>query len=77
MVYKEPSYCTHRKIASTILSNANFVGPLQPVIFGNNIIKYVIESTSLGDKIDNKLNWKSHLTKITNGFNCKFKKMRR
>ena len=48
------------KTEAMILSNASFVGPLQPVMFGNNMIKYVTESTSLGVKIDNKLNWKSN-----------------
>ena len=65
------------KREAIILSNANFVGPLKPVIFGNIMIKYVTESTSLGVKIDSKINWKSHLTKVTNSFNSKFKEMRR
>ena len=41
------------------------------------MIEYIWGSTSLGVKIDNKLNWKSHLTKVTNSFHSKFKEMRR
>ena len=77
MVYKESSNCTHRKREAIILSNANFVRPLQPVMIGNKMIEYVRGSTSLGVKIDNKINRKSHLTKVTNSFNSKFKEMRR
>ena len=51
------------KTEAMIISQITFVGHLQPVMFGNNAIKYVTESTSLGIKIDNKLNWKSHLIK--------------
>ena len=65
------------KTEAMIISNTYFVGPLQPVMFGNNMIKYVTESTALGVKIDNKLKWKSHLTKVTNSFNSKLKELRR
>ena len=52
-----------------ILSNASFVGLLQPVSLGCEVISYASKSTSFGVIIDNHLNWKSHLTIVANNVN--------
>ena len=48
--YKEPSYSTQRKTEEMVLLDASFVGPLQLVLFGNNVMKNVTEIAPLGVK---------------------------
>ena len=50
MVYKNHHTVHTGKTEAMIISNTYFVGPLQPVMFGNNMIKYVTESTCLGSQ---------------------------
>ena len=51
------------KSEAMIITRQNFVDPLRPVMIGNEIIKYVRETTSLGIEIDNHLKWDSQVKK--------------
>ena len=51
------------KSEAMIITRQDFIGPLRPVMIGNEIIKYVRKATSLGIEIDNHLRWESQVKK--------------
>ena len=54
-----------------IITRQDFIGPLRPVIIGNEIIKYVRKATSSGIEIDNHLRWETEVKKVTKSFSAK------
>ena len=60
-----------------IITRQDFIGPLRPVVIGNEIIKYVRKATSLGIEIDNHLRWESQVKKVTKSFSAKVSQLRR
>ena len=52
------------KFEAMIIIRQNFIGPLRPVIIGNEIIKYVRKATSLRIEIDNHLRWETQVKKL-------------
>ena len=60
-----------------MITRQNFIGPLRPVMIGNEIIKYVRKATSLGIEIANHLGWDSQVKKVTKSFSAKVGQLRR
>ena len=44
-----------------IITRQDIIGPLRPVMIGNEIIKYARKAASLGIEIDNHLRWESQV----------------
>ena len=65
------------KSEAMIITRQDFIGPLRPVMIGNEIIQYVRKATSLGMKIDNHLRWESQVKKATQSFRAKVGQLRR
>ena len=54
-----------------LMTAQDFVGPLKPVMIGEDIIDYVQSSKCLGVTIDNQLNWKLHISKVSKSHKSK------
>ena len=65
------------KSEAMIITRQDFIGPLRPVMIGNEIIKYVRKATSLGIEIDNHLRWEPQVKKVTKSFSAKVGQLRR
>ena len=59
------------KSKAMIITRQDFIGPLRPVMTGNEIIKYVRKATSLGIEIDKHLRWETQVKKVTKSFSAK------
>ena len=60
-----------------VITRQDFIGPLRPVMIGNEIIKYVRKATSLGIETDNHLRWESQVKKVTKSFGTNVGQLRR
>ena len=65
------------KSEAMIITRQDFIGSLQPVMIGNEIIKYVKKATSLGVEIDNHFRWETQIKKVTKSFSAKVSQLRR
>ena len=65
------------KPKAMIITRQDFIGPLRPVMIGNEIIKYVKKATSLGIEIDNHLRWETQIKKATKSFSTKVSQLGR
>ena len=65
------------KSEAMILSTSPFTGPMRPLKWGEDIIRYVSSSVCLGVTIDNKLSWSQHIQSSCLSFNSKVKMLRR
>ena len=65
------------KSEAMIITRQDFIGPLQPVMIGNEIIKYVRKAISLGIETDNHLRWESQVKKVAKSFSAKVGQLRR
>ena len=61
------------KTEAMILKANGFIGPLRPIMFGNAVIKYVTNSTCLG----NRLTWTKQYEKVMKSFSANVKELRR
>eukprot|EP00795_Rhopilema_esculentum_P003498 gene3498-1881_t len=62
------------------VDNGLIVGPMRPILYGDDHIKIVQESTCLGLRIDNRLDWKPQVQNVCRSFSKKLgalKRMRR
>ena len=59
------------KSEAMIITRYDFIGPLRPIMIGNEIIKYVRKATSLEIEIENHLRWESQVKKVTKSFSAK------
>ena len=64
---------THR----LLLMLMPFIGPMKPLKWGDDIIRYVSSSVCLGATIDNKLSWSQHIKLTCSSFHMKVKMLRR
>ena len=65
------------KSEAMIITRQDFIGPLRPVMIGNEIIKYMRKATSLGIETDNHVRWKTKVKKVTKSFSAKVGQLRR
>jgi hypothetical protein len=59
------------KTEAMILSQQHFYGPVKPICFGDEQIKLVTTTQSLGVTIDNRLTWKEQHKKVIKSFSAK------
>ena len=52
------------KCEAMFMMRSPFVGPLRPIMYGEDHIKIVQETTCLGLRIDNRLDWKSQVQNV-------------
>ena len=68
------------KCEAMFMMRSPFIGPMRPILYGGDHIKIVQESTCLGLRIDNRLDWKSQVHNACKTFSKKLgalKRMRR
>ena len=68
------------KCEAMFMMQSPFIGPMRPIFYGDDHIKIVQESTCLGLRIDNKLDWKPQVQNTCKSFSKKLgalKRMRR
>ena len=53
-----------------------FIGPLQPILSGNNFVDRVETTTCLGAELDSNLNWNVHVRKLITSFAQKLSLLR-
>ena len=53
------------KTIYVIFSKKTFIGPLNVVLLGNNVIERVFETKFLGIKLDHNLTWESHINYLS------------
>ena len=61
------------KTEAMLISTQPFIGPMRPLLFGNNFISFTTKTTCLGVIIDQKLNWKPQIDKLHTKFAGKLK----
>ena len=54
-----------------------FIGPMRPICYGEDHIKIVQESTCLGLRIDNRLDWKPQVQNVCKSFSKKLGALKR
>ena len=65
------------KSEALLMTAQDFIGPLKPVMIGEDIIDYVQSSKCLGVTIDNQLNWNLHISKVLKSYKSKVSQLRR
>ena len=48
-----------------------FTGPLRPLKYGKNYVKFVSVTNCLGIDIDHKLSWNAHIGKVSKNYSKK------
>ena len=61
-----------RKCEAMLLMKTSFIGPLQPLYYGSECIKFVATSTCLGVVIDQKLSWYAQVAQACKIFSKKW-----
>ena len=59
------------KSEAMILRRTPFIGPLRPLMYGGNLIKFVTVANCLGIDIDHKLSWNLQIKKVCKSFSKK------
>ena len=74
------TWCTENKLTvhpgkceAMLLMKTPFIGPLQPLYYGSEYIKFVATSTCLGVVIDQKLSWYAQVAQACKNFSKKWK----
>ncbi len=77
-------WCTKNKLTvhpgkceAMLLMKTPFIGPLRPLYYGSEFIKFVSTSTCLGVVIDQKLTWNAQISKVCKSFSKKVGAIRR
>ena len=65
------------KSEAMTLSIKPFIGPMKPLKWGDNVIRYVSSSVCLRITIDDKLSWSQHIKLTRCSFHLKVKMLRR
>ena len=65
------------KSEAMVVSTTPFIGPLKPLKWGEDVIRYVSSTNCLGVTIDDKLSWSQHIASVRSAFNAKVKMLRR
>ena len=59
-----------------LLLRRQFIGPLQPILLGNNSVDRVESTRCLGPELDSNLNWNVHVRKLITSFAQKLSLLR-
>ena len=70
-------FATYVNAHRLLLTLMPFIGPMKPLKWGDDIIRYVSSSVCLGATIDNKLSWSQHIKLTCSSFHMKVKMLRR
>ena len=65
------------KSEAMILRRIPFIGPLRPLMYGGNLIKFVTVANCLGIVIDHKLSWNLQIKKVCKSFSKKLGALKR
>ena len=65
------------KCEAMFMMRSPFIGPMRPILYGGDHIKIVQESTCLGLRIDNRLDWKSQVHNACKTFSKKLGALKR
>ena len=65
------------KTEAMIISQKSFIGALQALKLGNHYVKFVTKSDCLGMTVDNNLNWKAQVERVSKTLSSKLKILRR
>ena len=65
------------KTEAMIISQKSFIGPLQALKLGDHYVKFVTKSDCLGMTVDNNLNWKAQVERVSKTLSSKLKTLRR
>ena len=78
------TWCTKKKLTvhpgkceAMLLMKTPFIGPLQPLYYGLEYIKFVATSTCLGVVIDQKLSWYAQVAQASKNFSKKVRAIKR
>ena len=59
-----------------LLMRRQFIGPLQPILLGNNFVDRVESTRCLDAELDSNLNWNVHVRKLITSFAQKLSLLR-
>ena len=65
------------KCEAMFMMRSPFIGPMRPILYGDDHIKIVQESTCLGLRIDNRLDWKPQVQNTCKSFSKKLGALKR
>ena len=65
------------KSEAMMITKTPFIGPLRPLKYGDNFVKFVTATNCLGLEIDNKLSWNVHIKKVSKNFSQKLGALKR
>ena len=54
-----------------ILMRGRFIGPMQAIKIGDNVVNQVKSTRCLGVELDNELNWKIHVAELMKSYTQK------
>ena len=65
------------KCDTVFLDTKPFIGPLNPLVWGDKTIEYRSFSVCLGIAIDERFSWANHVKSVFNSYSSKVKMLRR
>ncbi len=65
------------KSEAMLITKTPFTGPLRPLKYDDNFVKFVTAANCLGVEIDNKLCWNAHIKKVSKNFSQKLGALKR